>query len=117
MPGKPLPPGKKPSAGALPKFPLFEDPVAADVLEKSKESCGCCGNARGWIYTGPIYLEDDEPSICPWCIADSSAASKFKCTFNDAAVISHHPGDERDPPASEMAEVEQRTPGFDAWQG
>jgi uncharacterized protein len=117
MARKPPPPGK-PVTDALPKFPLFEDPVAAEVLEKSKSPCDCCGQSRGWVYTGPIYLEDDdEPTVCPWCIADGAAAAKFECRFNDAGVISHHPGDERDPPAAEMDEVEQRTPGFDAWQG
>jgi uncharacterized protein CbrC (UPF0167 family) len=125
VPAKPTPPPATPPPGAsplaaqqpLPAFRLFEDPVGAGVIEGSPLACGCCKRARGWVYTGPVYSEDDEPIICPWCIADGAAARAARCTFNDTGAIYRHPGDDRDPPAAELAEVEERTPGFDAWQG
>jgi uncharacterized protein CbrC (UPF0167 family) len=102
---------------ALPSFPLFPDPVGVGVIEKSKKKCDCCGRARGWIYTGPVYCADDEPSLCPWCIADGSAAEKFDATFNDTGTLYAHPSTPSDPPADELETVEQRTPGYNNWQG
>jgi uncharacterized protein CbrC (UPF0167 family) len=114
---KPPPPGRPSGDLPLPKFQLFDDPVAAGVFERSADACDRCGRARGWLYTGPVYCEGDEPRICPWCIIEGSAARDAGCTFNDTGVIAHHPGDDRDPPPDEMEQVAERTPGFNSWQG
>jgi uncharacterized protein len=50
-----------------------------------------------------------ENHLCPWCIADGTAAQTFGATFNDTGEIEG---------ISEEVhtEVEARTPGFQAWQ-
>jgi uncharacterized protein CbrC (UPF0167 family) len=102
---------------ALPAFKYFADPVGVGVFEKSDQPCACCGKARGWVYTGPVYSEADEAIVCPWCIADGSAAAKFSCTFNDTGQLYSHPDNEDEPDPDELAEIEERTPGFENWQG
>ena len=48
--------------------------------------CVCCGERRGYIYAGPVYSERElSDSLCPWCIADGSAHSRFGAEFTDAA--------------------------------
>ena len=43
-----------------------------------------CGESRGFIYSGPVYGQEElDSSICPWCIADGSAAEKFDAEFTD----------------------------------
>ena len=101
----------------LPTFPLFRDPVDAGVFEKSKARCDACGEARGWVYTGPVYSEaEEEPTVCPWCIADGTAADELGCTFNDATIYPMKPGVAQLPP-EDAATVEGRTPGFAAGGG
>lgn len=76
------------------------------------------------IYTGPVYTavgpEDDaedgehdeslDDALCPWCIADGSAYTKFKATFVDAAAIADGVSE------TAIQEICQRTPGYDSWQ-
>jgi uncharacterized protein CbrC (UPF0167 family) len=105
----------------LPRFPYFADPAAEGILKRRADPCPCCGLARGWIYTGPIYGAAGHPKfVCPWCIADGSAAAKFGCVFNDAGYL----GRPRPPvgpdirlPPDEQQAIERRTPGFTTWQG
>lgn len=101
----------------LPAFRYFADPIGAGVFKKSRDACDCCDEARGWVYTGPVYSEDDEPTLCPWCIADGAAARKFSCTFNDTGQLYAHPDNQDDPDPDELSEVEERTPGYTTWQG
>ena len=86
----------------LPTFRYHPDPVGSGSIIQSENICLCCGAARGWIYTGPVYAELDlDDAICPWCIADGSANKKFGATF--VADCS-------------LDEICERTPGFSAWQ-
>lgn len=77
-------------------------------MVSSPAACLCCGRARGFIYTGPVYSEIDEleDAVCPWCIADGSAAAKFDAFFNNVDEIVE------EVPASVREEVEKRTPGY-----
>lgn len=43
-----------------------------------------CGQTRGVIYCGNVYTSKKVESVCPWCIADGSAAAKFNAQFFDA---------------------------------
>ncbi|MFG0285384.1 MAG: CbrC family protein [Phycisphaerales bacterium JB039] len=128
----------------LPTFRLFADPVAEGVFARTDEPCTLCGKARGWKYIISDYHipEPDRPAICPWCIADGSAAARGM-SFNEswirpemvrkdapdaddiacAAIFGATPKPGLRPagPAPELtpedaAEVEGRTPGFFAWQ-
>jgi uncharacterized protein len=61
---------------------------------------------------GPVFSTKNFPlkhHLCPWCIADGSAAREFYATFNDTGETGGI-GDEA------RREVETRTPGFTAWQ-
>ncbi|HYE62571.1 MAG TPA: CbrC family protein [Phycisphaerales bacterium] len=97
----------------LPSFDLYDSNALKHLLEATKESCDSCGQARGWKYTGPFYSEHDDPVICPWCIADSAAASKFDGSFNDGL----HSDCKVPLAAPDLALINERTPGFVTWQG
>jgi uncharacterized protein CbrC (UPF0167 family) len=99
-------------AAALPTFRYHPDPVSTGSVEESPEECVRCGRERGYIYSGPVYAEDDyEDSICPWCIADGSAADEFDAGFTDVGFDVPD-----DVPEAVLAEISQRTPGFSSWQ-
>lgn len=96
----------------LPVFPLFRDPVGQGVIVRGEDACLACGRARGWVYTGTMYGPGDNfRKVCPWCIADGTAAAKFGCSFNDPTIYPMGPGT---PQLSEEDRrlVEDRTPGY-----
>jgi len=99
---------------SLPEFQYHPDPIATGSVEQSDEECQCCGKKTGFIYTGPVYAEDElDNAICPFCIADGSAADKFDAMFTDDDEI----GDGEVEISPEVVEeVSRRTPGFSGWQ-
>jgi uncharacterized protein CbrC (UPF0167 family) len=95
----------------LPEFRYHADPVASGSVVASDAECRVCGKARGYVYTGPVYAEEDlDDAVCPWCIADGTAAQKFDATFVDSEALM---GDVRE---KVMTQVIERTPGFNSWQ-
>jgi len=95
----------------LPVFKYHPDPLATGSIIESDVECVCCGQVRGYIYTGPVYaIEDYDECICPWCISDGSAHAKLGASFTDEESI----GDEV--PDTVIEEVAFRTPGFSGWQ-
>lgn len=48
---------------------------------ESDEQCECCGETRGYKYTGSVYSRTTVDVLCPWCIADGSAAEMFDASF------------------------------------
>ncbi|MDO5097196.1 MAG: CbrC family protein [Corynebacterium sp.] len=103
------PDGLRPQS-ELPHFNYHPDPVATGSIQENYESvCPCCNKRTGWRYcTRPYSRHDGLDDICPWCIADGSAAEKF------AASFSYY--DDPDVPAEVIDEVALRTPGFISWQ-
>ena len=100
----------------LPKFKYHPDPISTGSIEESKQKCCCCGKARGYIYTGPVYAaEDYQDMICPWCIADGSAHENLDASFTDETGIGGG-GSWDDVPEDVVEEVAYRTPGFSGWQ-
>jgi uncharacterized protein CbrC (UPF0167 family) len=96
----------------LPEFRYHPEPRDTGVVVDSDAECVACGKARGVIYVGPVYAEEElEQALCPWCIADGTAAEKFKAEFTDVGV-----GVPDDVPDSVTAELAERTPGFPGWQ-
>jgi len=96
----------------LPAFRYHPDPLRSGSIVESGADCRCCRQGRGYIYTGPVYSEEDlEDAICPWCIADGSAHRMFDASFVDTEAFSE------DTPESAMDEISLRTPGYYAWQG
>ena len=94
-------------AEALPTFRYHPDPVATGSVEASEAACPCCERARGFAYVGPVYAEDEVEGLCPWCIADGSAASRFGAELTEV---------EDEVPEAVLVELTQRTPGFTGWQ-
>ena len=69
----------------LPTFRYHPDSIATGSVKPSDKECRSCGEARGYIYTSSVYAEESlDEEICPWCIADGSAAEKFDASFCDA---------------------------------
>ncbi|HAL72542.1 MAG TPA: hypothetical protein DCP71_12305 [Verrucomicrobiales bacterium] len=68
----------------LPQFPYHRDPLSSGSIRQSESPCECCGKSRGQLYDGVIYSETTVKNLCPWCIADGSAAKKFGASFFDA---------------------------------
>lgn len=97
----------------LPSFKYHPDPVRTGSVQVDPETeCLSCEQIRGYIYVGPVYSTQEtdlDEQLCPWCVADGTAAEKFHASFNDAAVMNGVTPEV-------MEEVGKRTPGFVAWQ-
>ena len=97
----------------LPWFTYHPDPLKTGSVEASEARCVCCGRERGYIYVAPVYAAEKLTSqLCPWCIADGSAAERFGATYSDG-----HSLIQAGVPEAVIEEVTQRTPGFHSWQG
>jgi hypothetical protein len=100
----------------LPEFKYHPDPIATGSVTESEAECECCGQITGFIYTGPVYAEEElDNALCPWCISDGSAHEKFGATFTDEDGISDY-GTWEPIPGHVVELVAQRTPGFSGWQ-
>ena len=100
----------------LPTFRYHPDPIDSGSIVPSNATCRSCGKARGYIYTGPVYALDElDDSICPWCIADGSAAARFDAEFVDASAVGGYGNWESVSPEV-VEEISRRTPGFSGWQ-
>jgi uncharacterized protein len=101
---------------SLPIFKYHPDPIATGSIIQSNNVCECCGQVRGYIYTGPVYAEEEyDDSICPWCIADGSAHEQLNAVFTDEAGIGNY-GVWCSVSDDVIDEVAYRTPGFSGWQ-
>jgi uncharacterized protein len=94
----------------LPQFRYHPDPVTMGSVVESAEVCERCGQARGFVYAGPVYAVEEVEFLCPWCIADGSAADQFDADFTTTD------GAPSDVPAAVLEEIVHRTPGFAGWQ-
>ena len=100
----------------LPNFQYHPDPIATESVIESNAECVCCGKSRGYVYSGPVFAEDEfEDCICPWCIADGSAHEKLGASFTDEDGIGGY-GDWDAVSPEIVEEVAYRTPGFSGWQ-
>jgi uncharacterized protein CbrC (UPF0167 family) len=101
---------------ALPFFPYHPDPLATGAVEPSSAVCASCGQARGFVYVGPVYgpMEYDD-RLCPWCVADGTAHACLGVEFVDPAGVGGY-GAWQAVPEAVVAAVSQRTPGFNGWQ-
>ena len=97
-------------AKQLPTFKYIKPPLQREMFEASNAICECCLSAQGYRYAWSIYTKIEVNELCPWCIADGSAAEKFAATFaelNDYRTIS----DEN------RNAFEKHTPSYPTWQG
>jgi uncharacterized protein CbrC (UPF0167 family) len=93
----------------FPNFRYHPDPLESGSVVASELRCDVCGQERGYLYDGPVFAEASQVTVCPWCIADGSAATKFDATFVDAGPWC------AELPDNVVREVRQRTPGFSGW--
>ena len=101
----------RPRDVALPAFRYHPDPLGTGSIERGPAACEACGKVRGYVYRGPIFAIEEVESLCPWCIADGSAAKRFDAHFTDTGV-----GVPSDVPSAVTETVASRTPGFYGWQ-
>ena len=95
----------------LPHFRYHPNPLATGEIEPGDGACLSCGLQRGYVYVGPTFAEDEiDEELCPWCVADGSAAARFDAQFTDTINVPD------DVPQSVVDEVTTRTPGFKGWQ-
>lgn len=94
---------------SLSTFRYYRDPLGDATIEESAARCAACDRARGFIVTSPLYgaTVPDEAQVCPWCVADGTAAGRFDARLNEVA-----PGASLEATTT----VERRTPGFPTWQ-
>ncbi len=97
---------------SLPYFKYHPNPIETENIKPSEDSCICCEQKRGYTYEASIYTSEDlERSVCPWCIANGSAAEKFDATFSDGyALVENGISEEI------IEEVTKRTPSYISWQ-
>lgn len=96
----------------LPVFRYHPEPLKTGQVITSDKTCTCCCRPRGYIYRGPVYASDDlSEALCPWCIADGSAATTFGATFTDEMAFQL-----ADVEPAVVEEVARRTPGYVGWQ-
>jgi uncharacterized protein CbrC (UPF0167 family) len=110
---KPAEPEPLEAAPPFPEFPYHPDPMATGSIVPSDLPCAFYGHRYGFVYTGPVFATDDfvDGPLCPWCIADGSAALRLRIEFTDvgADVPDEVPGRALD-------EITERTPGFNGWE-
>nr|WP_237539126.1 CbrC family protein [Streptomyces sp. SID486] len=41
----------------LPAFPYHPDPIGTGAVVRSEAECASCGQARGYVYAGPVFAE------------------------------------------------------------
>ncbi len=92
----------------LPKFRFHTDPPAPTAILPSPLRCAACGETRGYS-VNKNYGINSYDCICPWCIADGTAAKKL-----DACFVQ-----DTDQPVSPALwdELNLRNPGYISWQG
>jgi uncharacterized protein CbrC (UPF0167 family) len=101
---------------ALPKFKYHPDPIATGSIAQLSGECAACHLTRGWTYVGPVYGQfEDQPVICPCCIADGSAHGLLGVEFVDPPGVGGY-GDWDSVPQGVVDEVCFRTPSFNGWQ-
>lgn len=105
----------------LPEFKYSPNAYKIDVFEKEEGECSVCSQQRSLKYTGSFYSVDEPDYICPWCIADGSAAKKYEGEFNDSVGVETPVDYERSDEVkasfeNKVTEIAERTPSYVSWQ-
>ncbi|GAA1677085.1 CbrC family protein [Kribbella yunnanensis] len=96
----------------LPSFRYHPLPVSTGSVALEDGACSVCCQSRGALYTGYLITDDgDDVQVCPWCIADGTAADALDISFTDIQPITSS-----GIPPEVLDEIELRTPGFTGWQ-
>lgn len=95
---------------SIPTFKYHPKPIETGMIKESKAICPVCEEQTDYVYVGPFFSIDEVEDICPWCIENGQAASKFDGEFQDSASCEEIPTKEK------LDELIHRTPGFSGWQ-
>jgi uncharacterized protein CbrC (UPF0167 family) len=97
----------------LPVFRYHPEPLVTGSVKRKLGRCVCCERSVEFLYVASVYTrhQDIRERICPWCIADGGAHTKFDATFSDS-----HPLIVAGLPDKVVREVTTRTPGYVSWQ-
>lgn len=96
---------------ALPTFRYHPSLIRTGSVAQRPIRCVVCNEDRRHACVGPAYSveEIEEGSVCPWCIADGSAAMKLSAEFADGHSL-------RDLSKDIVETVTTQTPGYSSWQ-
>ncbi|RAS74433.1 CbrC family protein [Priestia endophytica] len=94
----------------LPVFRYNPNALELEFIEKEETLCPVCEKEREYTYTGHFYSVEDVEGICPWCIADGSAAKKYDGEFQDEGCCEDVEEERL------VEELIYRTPGYTGWQ-
>jgi uncharacterized protein CbrC (UPF0167 family) len=103
----------------LPVFRFHPNAYDLGTFEPVAGICDACETERAMRYTSSFYAIDEVEYICPWCIADGTAASVFDGEFSDYVGIDgipYEPGSPVTVDEAEATEVATRTPSYTSWQ-
>lgn len=93
----------------LPEFKYHPNAYKINIFTPEQGICSVCNKLRELKYNCSFYSIEEPDYICPWCIADGSAAQKYNGQFNDYLGI-------QDLPDDKLEEILLRTPGYVGWQ-
>lgn len=102
-----------------PTFRFHPGAYEDGAFERKEGFCSACGERRWLRYAGSFYAREVPPYLCPWCVADGTAARAFRGEFSDYVGIEGVPPDPDEPltvDEAEALEVAQRTPSYVSWQ-
>lgn len=71
----------------LPHFSLYTNAYRLQVIEEVTGVCEVCETPQHYRYTGLFYSQEEVGYICPWCVANGAAVTKFSGRFNDEMGI------------------------------
>lgn len=100
----------------FPEFKYHPNPLKTGSIIESDTECECCREVKGFIYTGPVFSEEElDDCICPWCIASGRAHEEFDAEFTDFDGIGDY-GSWDEILAQTKGIISFKTPGFSGWQ-
>lgn len=103
-----------------PHFKYHPNAYKLDLFVEEEGTCDVCQKEQFLKYEASFYAEEDPNYICPFCIADGSAAKKYDGSFNDYCGIEGVSPDPNDPapkiPHALLLEICDRTPSYISWQ-
>ena len=96
----------------IPEFKYHPDPIKTGAFSQGEyRKCDCCNESTNIWYSEPFYTaKDGIECLCPNCIANGMAASKFDGEFQDPEST------DRVSNPDKLDELIHRTPGYFGWQ-
>lgn len=110
------------TSGTPPTFRFHPNAYDLGLFEDVAGTCEACSTPRTLRYRGSFASAEGVEYLCPWCVADGTAARVFHVEFTDVGGIDGVASAPGAPDAidaidgDEAREVSTRTPSYDSWQ-